>query len=280
MVTLQTLPAVLAQPVHDVKAAVEAAVAVSCTGVFGSNWPVQLCVQPTPAGVLSTRPAPVMLTRRATEVNVAVTVLAVFMVTVQSAPATDVHPVHFVNTEPAAGVALTTAGALGGKPAWQSWPQLMALPTPAIVPPAPPTRESVTFRRLLAKVAVTVLAADIVTVQTLPLTAVQPTQPVNAELGSVLLACTCTTVPCGNFCEQVAPQLMSAPGSVPTTVPVPVPFLATLSVTLLKFAVTVRAELVAVFVTVQVAPLTDGQPVQLVKLESESGVAVRVTVVF
>jgi hypothetical protein len=138
----------------------------------------------------------------------------------------------------------------------------------------------VTFKRLLLKVAVTVLAADIVTVQALPFGEVQPTQLVNAELGSVLLACKCTTVPCGNFCEQIVPQLMRAPGSVPTTVPLPVPFLATLSVTLLKFAVTVRAELVAVIVTVHVGLLVGEQPVQLVKLESESGTAVRVTVVF
>lgn len=155
------------------------------------------------------------------------------------------------------------------------------MPTPTTVPVAPPTRETVTFRGLLAKVAVTVLAADIVTVQTLPFVDGQPAQPVKAELGSVLLACRCTTVPCGNFCEQVEPQLMSAPGSVPTTVPVPVPFLATLSVTLLKCAVTVRAELVPVVVmTVQVEPLTDEHPLQLVKLESDAGTAVNVTVVF
>src|SRR6185436_14349785 len=135
----------------------------------------------------------------------------------------------------------------------------MGLPTPVTVPVAPPTRDSVTFKRLLLKVAVTVLAADIVTVQTLPLGEVQPTQLVNAELGSVLLACRWTTVPCGNFCEQVVPQLMRAPGSVPTTV---------------------RAELVAVIVTVHVGLLVGEQPVQLVKLESESGTAVRVTVVF
>src|SRR5262245_47292210 len=156
----------------------------------------------------------------------------------------------------------------------------MGLLTPLTAPLAPPTRESVTFSRLLAKVAVTVLAADMVTVQTLPFVELQPTQPVNAELGSVLSACRCTAVPWGNFCEHVVPQLINAPGSVPTTVPVPVPFFATLSVTLLKFAVTVRAELAAVIVTVQVAPFTDEQPLQLVKLESEFGTAVSVTVVF
>ena len=151
---------------------------------------------------------------------------------------------------------------------------------PVTVPLAPPTREIVTFKRLLANVAVTVLADDIITVQTLPLNELQPLHVVNAELGSVLLACRCTTVPGGNFCEHVVPQLMSAPRSVPTTVPVPVPFLTTLSVTLLKFAVTVRAELVPVIVTVQVGALVGEQPLQLVKLESESGTAVSVTVVF
>jgi hypothetical protein len=45
IVTVQTLPAVVAQPVHEVNAEVEAAVAVSCTAAFGSNWPEQLSVQ-------------------------------------------------------------------------------------------------------------------------------------------------------------------------------------------------------------------------------------------
>src|SRR5262245_12309613 len=148
------------------------------------------------------------------------------------------------------------------------------------MPLAPPTRETVTFRRLLAKVAVTALAADHATVDTLPFVEVQPVRRLKAELRSALLACRCTTVPCGNFCAQVVPQSISAPGSVPTTVPVPAPFLATLSVTLLKFAVTVRGAMVVVVMMVQVDRLTDEQPLQLVKLESESGAAVKITVVF
>ena len=153
----------------------------------------------------------------------------------------------------------------------------MPLPTPVTVPLAPPTRDSVTFRTLLAKVAVTVLAADMRTVQTLPAVEVHPVQPVNAEVGSVLLACRCTVACGGNFCVQIVPQSMRAPGSVPTTVPLPVPFFATLSVTLLKLAVTVRAALALVIVTVHVAPLNDVQPLQLRKLESAAGTAVRTT---
>ena len=66
-------------------------------------------------------------------------------------------------------------------------------------------------------------------------------------------------------------------GSVPTTVPVPARFLATVMVTLLKVAVTVRAAVV--IVTVHVTPLTDVQPTQLRKFEFASGTAVRVTTV-
>jgi len=117
IVTVHTFPFVEAQPAHEVNAELALGVGVSSTVVPGSNCPVQLCVQLTPAGLLTTVPAPVMLTRSATEVKVTVAVLAVFMVTVQSEPATEMQPVHFVKTEPAAGVALTTAGVLGGNPA-------------------------------------------------------------------------------------------------------------------------------------------------------------------
>jgi hypothetical protein len=117
IVTVHTLPTVLAQPTHEVNAEVEAGVGVSCTVVFGSNWPVQLSVQLIPGGVLTIVPAPVMLTLSAVEVKVAVTVLATFMVTVQVAPVGWVHPVHFVNTEPGAGVAVSVPWALGGNPA-------------------------------------------------------------------------------------------------------------------------------------------------------------------
>jgi hypothetical protein len=37
IVTVQTLPCTLAQPVHDVNPEVEAAVAVTCTTVLGAN---------------------------------------------------------------------------------------------------------------------------------------------------------------------------------------------------------------------------------------------------
>jgi hypothetical protein len=109
IVTLQTLPAVLAQPVHEVKAEVEAAVAVSCTTALGANCPVQLCVQLIPGGLLTIVPAPAMLTRRAIEVKVTVTVLAVFMVTVQVGAVVGVQPAQLLNTEPCPGVAVSVA---------------------------------------------------------------------------------------------------------------------------------------------------------------------------
>jgi hypothetical protein len=74
----------------------------------------------------------------------------------------------------------------------------------------------------------------------------------------------------------VAPQLMPAGELV--TVPVPVPLRLTFNVrcVAVKVAVTFRA---AFIVTVQVLPLVESQPVQLVKEEFASAVAVNVTIV-
>ena len=73
------------------------------------------------------------------------------------------------------------------------------------------------------KVAVTALAADIVTVQ-VPVPAHAPLQPVNDDPADGT-AVRVTEVPVANEAEQVAPQLMPAGDEV--TVPVPVPAFVT-----------------------------------------------------
>ena len=238
-----------------------------------------------PGMSLVTVPEPVMESVSVTDVNVAVTVLAALISTVHVEALAGVQPVHRVNTAPCAGAAVSVTRALGGKPAEHvgpegpAEPQSMALPTPVTVPVPPPTPAIVTFSGLLMNVAVTVRVEAISTVHVLPFADVHPVQAVNAEPGFVLLACRCTVVPGGNFCVHVAPQSMTAPGSVPTTVPVPVPARATVSVTLVKVAVMVRGDAEEVISTVQVLPLTELQPVQLPNAESAVGVAVSVSVV-
>jgi hypothetical protein len=83
-----------------------------------------------------------------------------------------------------------------------------------------------------------------------------------------------TTVPSAYVAEHVEPQLMPAGELV--TVPVPEPVRLTLRVLSeeVKVAVTFR---VAFIVTVHWFPETESHPVQLVKVEFTSAVAVRVT---
>src|SRR5205085_777495 len=149
-------------------------------------------------------------------VNVAATDLAAVSSTVQAEPFILVQPVHDVKAAVEAGVAVSTTVEPGTKRPEHDCVQLMPGMSLVTVPAPPPTPATVTFSRLLVKVAVTVRAALISTVHVLPFVDAQPLQDVKADLESVLLACRCTVVDGGNFCVQVAPQSMAAPGSVPT----------------------------------------------------------------
>src|SRR5205807_7562204 len=77
------------------------------------------------------------------------------------------------------------------------------------------------------KVAVTDLAALMLTVQVVPEAASQPLQPVNVDPVAGV-AVRVTTVPLSKAAEQVAPQLIPAGSEV--TVPLPVPALVTVRV--------------------------------------------------
>src|SRR5437773_1872766 len=102
-----------------------------------------------------------------------------------------------------------------------------------------------------------------------------PLQPVKVELESGV-AVRVTTVPPVNGAAHVAPQAM--PAGEPVMVPVPVPDLLTVSMKdcCAKVAVT---EVAAFSVTMQVPVPEQPPPLQPVKVELASGVAVRVTAV-
>jgi hypothetical protein len=92
-----------------------------------------------------------------------------------------------------------------------------------------PVPDKVTSRSwvIAEKVAVTEVAAVIVTTQVPVPPQPPPLQPVNVELASGV-AVRVTTVPWLKFIEQVAPQL--TPGGLLVTVPSPVPPFVTVSV--------------------------------------------------
>ena len=142
------------------------------------------------------------------------------------------------------------------------------------VPVPVPARATVNVKLpvVVLNVAVTLRACVIDTVQ-VPVALVQaPLQPAKVEPAAGV-AVSVTDVPLATFAEQVAPQLMGPPA----TVPVPVPIFVMLSGNvdeLLKVAVTLRA---AVIDTVQVPVTLVHAPVQPAKVEPAAGVAVSVT---
>ena len=124
-----------------------------------------------------------------------------------------------------------------------------------------------------SKRAVTVVLAVSVTVQRSVPEHPPPLQPPKVEPVAGL-AVSVTTVPLSKDAEQVAPQLI--PARFEVTVPRPVPVLVTARVTLcrVKVAVTVVA---AFKVTEQVPVPEQPPPLQPVKIEPLTGVAVSVT---
>src|SRR5437016_3604331 len=119
-------------------------------------------------------------------------------------------------------------------------------------------------------VAVTVVAAETVTMQGPVPAQPPPVQPAKEEPAAGA-AVRVTAVPLGKLAAQVAPQLMPAGALV--TVPVPVPALETVSAKVgsVNVAVTVvAAETVTVHVPVPEQP----PPLQPVKVEPPAGAAV------
>src|SRR5882724_11840233 len=143
--------------------------------------------------------------------------------------------------------------------------------------PAPwPARDTISGTVVEVKVAVTVGAAEAITVQG-PVPVHGPlVQPVNVEFG-LGIATRVTAVPLTKLAVQVAPQSISPDVFVtpPVTAPAPVPDLETVSVKVgAKVAVTLVA---AASVTVQDAVPLQPPPLQPVKAEPRPGLAVSVT---
>src|SRR5882724_1575093 len=102
-----------------------------------------------------------------------------------------------------------------------------------------------------------------------------PLQPVKVELASDV-AVRVTAVPLANGAEHVAPQV--TPAGLLVTVPAPAPALLAVSVKVCRANVAVT-EAAALIVTVQGPVPEQPPPLQPVKVELASGVAVRVTAV-
>lgn len=124
------------------------------------------------------------------------------------------------------------------------------------------------------KVAVVALLPSMVIVQG-PLPVHAPLQPAKVELGSAE-AVKVTRVPSVYVPVHVAPQLIPAGELV--TLPVPVPARLTLKTLSdeVKVAVTLRVDVIA---TLQVLPVNESQPLQPVKVEFTSALAVKDTAV-
>jgi hypothetical protein len=141
------------------------------------------------------------------------------------------------------------------------------------VPDPAPARLTVSANDCSAKVAVTELAAFIVTVH-VPVPVQAPLQPVKVAPAEGV-AVRVTAVPLLNDAEHVVPQLIPAGALV--TVPDPAPARLTVSAKdcRAKVAVTELAEFI---VTVHV-PVPVQAPLQPMKVAPAEGVAVRVTAV-
>jgi hypothetical protein len=160
--------------------------------------------------------------------NVAVTVFAPVMETVQTFPETLVHPDQPVRIEPASGVAVRTtcvAGVVFGTVYVQPAVDAHEIPSPVTVPLPVPDVLAVRTKVLGAKVAVTVFAALIATVQTFSETLVHPDQLARMELASgVAVRITCVAgVVFATLTVQpaVEPDVQEMPS--PVMVPLPMP---------------------------------------------------------
>lgn len=109
----------------------------------------------------------------------------------------------------------------------------------------------------------------------MPETVSHPVQLVNAD-SMFGVAVRVTTTLLAYEAEQVVPQLI--PAGLDVTVPPPRPALLTVRVKNCRLKVAVT-DFAAFIDTVQVAPETESQPLQLAKSEPAAAAAVRVTVV-
>jgi hypothetical protein len=212
IVILQVAPETVSHPLHPVNADPLAAVAVSVTAVPLTYGSEQSAPQLIPAGLEVTVPDPApafVAVSVNSSLNVAVTVLAAFIATVHVDPVTESHPVHPVKADPeaAAAVSVTLVSVTYGSE--QSVPQLIPLGVDVTVPAPASAFATVSVKRLRVNVAVTLLAALIVTVQLVPATLSHPPQPAKSEFAAgEAVSVTCESL--RNDAEQLEPQAMPA----------------------------------------------------------------------
>jgi len=156
-----------------------------------------------------------------------VTDVAAFIVTVQVAVPAQPPPLQPVKVEPAAGVVVRVTAVPVVKEVEQVAPQ--EIPTGALVtvPVPAPALDTVSAKEDCMKVAVTEVAAVIVTVQVPVPVQPPPLQPAKVEPAAGA-AVKVTAVPLVNGVEHVVPQ--EIPAGLLVTVPLPVPERETVSV--------------------------------------------------
>jgi hypothetical protein len=222
-------------------------------------------------------PAPILLKVSVTgcRANTAVRLVAAVMATVQAPTPEQLPPFQPVKMEPAAGVAVSVTLLPLGKLLEQVAPQVIPAGELVTVPVPAPVMLKVKVTGCRAKVAVTVVATAMVTAHVAVPEQPPPLQAVKVEPAAGV-AVSVTVLPLGKLPEHVAPQLIPAGELV--TVPLPAPVMLKVRVTGCrpKVAVTVVA---AVTVTAHVPVPEQLPPLQPVKDDPASGLAVRVTVV-
>src|SRR5437773_5218896 len=184
-------------------------------------------------------------------------------------------PLQPVKVELESGVAVRVTTVPLGNGAAHVAPQAMPAGEPVMVPVPVPDLLTVSMKDCCAKVAVTEVAAFTVTMQVPVPEQPPPLQPVKVELASGV-AVKVTAVPLANGAEHVAPQAI--PAGLLVTVPAPAPALVSVRVKDCTANVAVT-EVAAFIVTMQVPVPEQPPPLQPVKVELASGVAVKVTAV-
>src|SRR5437773_1471383 len=266
-------------PLQPEKVEPAVGVAVKVTAVPVANGAEHVAPQAMPAGLLFTvpAPAPALVSVRVKDctANVAVTEVAAFSVTMQVPVPEQPPPLQPEKVEPAVGVAVKVTAVPLGNGAEPAAPQAMPAGLLATVPAPAPALVSVRVKDCAANVAVTEVAAFRVTMQVPVPEQPPPLQPVKVELASGV-AVKVTAVPLANGAAHVAPQAM--PAGLLATVPAPTPALVSVRVKDCTANVAVT-EVAAFRVTMQVPEPEQPPPLQPVKVELASGVAVSVTAV-
>src|SRR5438046_3403099 len=205
--------------------------------------------------------------------NVAVTVVAALTVTVQVPVPEQPPPLQPLKMEPAAGAAVSVTEVPVANAAEQVAPQETPAGALVTVPLPAPALLTVSVKDWMAKVAVTEVAALIVTVQVPVPEQPPPLQPLKVEPAAGA-AVKVTAVPLANAAEQVVPH--ETPAGALVTLPVPAPALFTVSVKDCRAKVAVT-DLAALSVTVHVPVPLQPLPLQRAKVEPAAGAAGKVT---